>query len=232
MLVNKQLIDILNNYSLLNSMCYFDGTNVLKTRSSDNTIFAEVIVPEFIDTEFAFYDIGQINKLLSEGSEISVKNNTLNIKNENYNIKYRLSNIEKVKERVLNNYRYDEFSMTTIFEFYLNDNNFKKLLNISSKIDNDTCIIKSKNDKTIIIETIKKGTEVTNEFSIEIDVDHVHTDDVFTFMLDRFKFINAKDYKIQVGYRVNNSGVKIPLMKSSAIYNNNINVKYIVVANR
>lgn len=232
MKVNKALIDILNNYSVINTMCYFDGSNILKSRSIDNTIFAEVVVSEFINESFAFYDIGQITRLLNEGSDIKVKNNILHINNEDYEIKYRLSNIEKVKERVFNSYYFDEFDMNVVCELFLSSEQFKKILNISNKIDNDTAKITSIDNSKIRISTVKNGVDVANEFNIDIDVDHAHFEDVFTFSLDRFKFINARDYKIQIGYRINKSGVSIPLMKAIAIYNNDVNVKYIIVANR
>jgi len=232
MKVTQEIIDILKNFNVINPSMYFDGTNILKTKSLDKTVFVEVSIPEFLPDEFAFYDIGSIISMLSKDNDISIKTEKdvkkIIIEAENYNIKYRVSSIELIKERTLNRYNFDDMTIESDFNFYLNKDQLKKLVDISNKIGNDIIRVKSIDNENIIISSYTKK-QAANEFNLNVKCDHIHSNNMYDIVLDKIKLIDASDYKFDIGLRVNSSGVKIPMTKIIANYNSKIAVKYILL---
>lgn len=230
MKITKEVLDILKNFSSINSLAYFDGSNILRTRSED--VFTEVALDSFLDKEFAVADISRVLSLLDKDYDIDIKGSNLIIKNDNYEIKYILANIDAVKDKLKSQIIIDELEIDSEVEFFLSKDNLKKLMSISSKIGNNKLKIYSKDDENINLSTYNSDSSVSDVFDLNIKCPHTHFNNEYIFTLCKINLIDASDYKINIGMRVNKKGTNIKLMKVKASYNNKITNKYIILADK
>jgi hypothetical protein len=81
MKLSESTISALQNFAGINQSLVFKEGSVLKTISPQKTIFAEIIIPESVEKEFAIYDLNQFLSALSlvKTPELNLKEQSLSI---------------------------------------------------------------------------------------------------------------------------------------------------------
>lgn len=81
MKISKQTLDLLKNYSHINSNILIREGNVVSTVSVGNTIFSRAVVEEEFPVEFAIYDLNSLLSLLtlSDDQDVDFGENSLTV---------------------------------------------------------------------------------------------------------------------------------------------------------
>jgi hypothetical protein len=221
-------LNVLSNYAAINENFYYDGNFTLKTKNKTNDLFVECELLDFIGIPFAYYDISQFLKFMKT-ADFTISNEKIVIKNENGIIRFKMSNSDLIKSNVENKYSFDNLIITkSIFSFNVQKKQITEMLRIAASLDCDRLEIYSINNKQICLFTYQERKRDVKNYSLIIDVDHEHNDNVFTMILDRLKLVDASDYQFEVGLRINQSGMEVPLTKIKAFIDK-VEVKYLIV---
>jgi hypothetical protein len=80
MQLSKNTVDVLKNFSTINTALWFKSGNVLRTISPFKTVLAEAVIDEAIPSDFGVYDLHQLLSILSlypDTPEVFVAGNDL-----------------------------------------------------------------------------------------------------------------------------------------------------------
>ena len=85
MILSKETLDILYNFSTINQNIFINKGNVLKTKSIQKTIYAEATIPDAFPKDFAIYNLKQFLSVINtfNGCDITFKDDTKVKVNEN-----------------------------------------------------------------------------------------------------------------------------------------------------
>lgn len=91
MILSKETLDILYNFSTINQNIFINKGNVLKTKSIQKTIFAEAKIPDSFPEEFAIYNLKQFLSVINtfNGCDITFNKDKMIIYSEGkYSVDY------------------------------------------------------------------------------------------------------------------------------------------------
>jgi len=99
MILSKETLDILYNFSTINQNIFINKGNVLKTKSIQRTIFAEATIPDVFPQEFAIYNLKQFLSVINtfNGCDITFKDDKMVIHSAGkYSVDYPYADPETV----------------------------------------------------------------------------------------------------------------------------------------
>lgn len=97
MILSKETLDILYNFSTINQNIFINKGNVLKTKSIQKTIFAEATIPDTFPQEFAIYNLKQFLSVINtfNGCDIYFKEDKMVIHSAGkYSVDYPYADLE------------------------------------------------------------------------------------------------------------------------------------------
>ena len=226
-------IKILQNFLHYNSCFGYDGNHVLKTKDQQSVIFLEVYIPDFIDLPIYTKDLVSILKFITPDTDVTmdVKGgiNYLILKNESGTIRFRLSKEEMIKRDADNPYDFNVINITeSWYNFNLDYNTYKNMMKYAKLLECDIAEVYSIDEHKIGITCYRKDDEDDKRYTIEVERDHVHDENHRSkILLDKFEFVQASDYNIEVGLRQGKRNL-VPITKVKA-FCDNLEMRYIII---
>lgn len=239
MKVNNAYIKILRNISLYNSNLVYEGDKIIKV-NKDNAIFVEAYVPDFIDVPIYTRSVSEILRLIDDDTNISVdmddKGYYIIIDNGIGKVKYKMAKKSIVEKFVNNNRDIDEmFSRCerNIVKFNLSKEKYEELMKVSKMLDTNILQITSENDNVIKLTTYTREYKDDKQYTIDVEVNHVHFDESLRFQLNCVDYVQASDYNIEIGLKnTKTNSATLPLIKATAFMDDKIKVKYLTVGEK
>jgi len=185
----NNLIEVLRNYSIINSSILFKPGNIVSTRSKELNIVSMAKVNVEIPVEFAIYDLNEflgILSILNEPKAEFTKNQVI-LKDDNKTVKYTFTNVDSIISSPYK--RIDISPNDVITQFYFSSSDFDNILKACSILkskdvtiegDSDTGEIniiagnyKDKTSSSYIIGTKNINDEITTNFRRVFNIDNL-----------------------------------------------------------
>jgi hypothetical protein len=194
MKISAATLNILKNFSSINSSIVVEPGSVLKTISAQGNIMATANVAETFDTAFAIYDLGQFLGAVSlfDDPDFEFETSYVKISSGNRSIRYFYSDPSLIKsvgnKQVKLPSRDAEFSLT--------ENQIGSLLKAASVLQVPEVAVKSDGHGKTRIVAVNSKESSSNEFSITVD----HESDTsfsFFYKSENLKLIGG-DYDLAI----------------------------------
>ncbi|QFR55911.1 sliding clamp DNA polymerase [Yersinia phage JC221] len=210
---SKQTIDILKNFSQINSSIMLTKGSFIMTKSLNSVVYAEAQIPDVIDEDVGIYDLNSfLNMLNIVGVESDIQHDIstgeIIIRGDKTKIVERSADpttIAKPKKRL-------EMPVADLV-FQITSNDFEKLIKASRMMKLTNLSVSPINGKLVMTANSK---ESASTFSVEVG--EYEGDNVFNFdmKVDNLLFINS-DYKVEIS------------SKGAAKFSSENGVSYVVV---
>ena len=196
--ISKDTLNILKNFSGINSNLYVKPGSKLVTMSPTKNIMAEVEVDETFDTEFGIWDL---NKLLGVISLFQDPEMAFGVKHmtitgaRGSTVKYYYSD-----PRLLSYPTKSIKKVDAVVEFDLTADDFKELQRAAAVLGNPDLSFVSMNDTVLaIVRDLKDPT--CNVFSLEVGENPEGADFSFNFKMENMKMLDG-DYHVALSKSV------------------------------
>jgi len=210
---SKQTIDILKNFSQINSSIMLTKGSFIMTKTLNSVVYAEAQIPDVIDEDVGIYDLNSFLNMLNVvgvDSEIQhdITTGEIIIRGDKMKIVERSADpttIVKPKKRL-------EMPVADLI-FQITSNDFEKLIKASRMMKLTNLSVSPINGKLVMTANSK---ESASTFSVEVG--DYEGDNVFNFdmKIDNLLFINS-DYKVEIS------------SKGAAKFSSDNGVSYVVV---
>lgn len=210
---SKQTIDILKNFSQINSSIMLTKGSFIMTKSLNSVVYAGAQIPDVIDEDVGIYDLNSfLNMLNIVGVESDIQHDIstgeIIIRGDKTKIVERSADpttIAKPKKRL-------EMPVADLV-FQITSNDFEKLIKASRMMKLTNLSVSPINGKLVMTANSK---ESASTFSVEVG--EYEGDNVFNFdmKVDNLLFINS-DYKVEIS------------SKGAAKFSSENGVSYVVV---
>ena len=198
MKLSKKTIEILKNFSTINSNILVEPGNTIKTISPVKNVMAQATVSETFDCQFGIWDL---NKLLGT---ISLFNDPEFYFEENH-VTIVGSNGTKVtyyysEPKLLTTINKTITMPETVVSFELKNDEFSELQKASSVLQlPDLCLRSS--GSTIELVSMDKKDSTSNNYSVEVGTNDNNEDFEFYFKVENLKLMPG-DYDVEVTEKV------------------------------
>jgi hypothetical protein len=196
--ISKDTLNILKNFSGINSNLYVKAGSKLTTMSPTKNIMAEVTVEETFDTEFGIWDLNKLLGVISlfQDPELQFHDKYLSITGASGStVKYYYSDPKLLSYPTKSIKKVD-----AVVEFDLTADDIRELQRASAVLSNPDLSFVSKDDKVIaIIRDLKDPT--CNTFSIEVGDNTNEADFTFNFKMENIKMLDG-DYHVALSKSV------------------------------
>jgi len=196
--ISKDTLNILKNFSGINSNLYVKPGSKITTMSPTKNIMAEVEVEESFDTEFGIWDLNKLLGVISlfQEPEFAFENKYMTITGaRGSTVKYYYSDPKLLSYPTKSIKKID-----SVVEFDLTADDFKELQRASAVLGNpDLCFI-SEDDKVLaVVKDLKDPT--CNVFSIEVGENKNEAEFSFNFKMENMKMLDG-DYHVALSKSV------------------------------
>lgn len=170
MKLSANFVEVLSNFSTINSGMVFKPGNVLRTMSQNKTILAQAEVEETFEQEFGIYDLNRLLALLSlnkAAPEVEVEESSL--------VFIGLGGKGKIRQRFtdtkLISAPSDKSIKTSAFEveFRLDHDVFKWIFNVSSILKCPHTVVKGEKGKQMTMSAIDVKGEIVDSAQVTLD---------------------------------------------------------------
>ena len=210
---SKQTIDILKNFSQINSSIMLTKGSFIMTKSINSVVYAEAEIADVIDEDVGIYDLNSfLNMLNIVGTDAEITHDIstgeIVIRGDKMKIIERSADattIPKPKKRLV--------MPVADLIFQITANDFEKLIKASRMMKLPDPSVEPIDGKLVITA---KSKESQSTFSVEVG--EYEGDNVFNFdmKIDNMQFINS-DYKVEIS------------SKGAAKFSSDNGVAYVVV---
>jgi len=196
--ISKDTLNILKNFSGINSNLYVKAGSKLTTMSPTKNIMAEVTVEETFDTEFGIWDLNKLLGVISlfQDPELQFHEKYVTITGSSGStVKYYYSDPKLLSYPTKSIKKVD-----AAVEFDLTSDDIRELQRASAVLGNPDLSFVSKDDKVVaIIRDLKDPT--CNTFSIEVGENTNGADFTFNFKMENMKMLDG-DYHVALSKSV------------------------------
>lgn len=196
MKLSKDTLNILKNFSTINSSIYLQKGNLITTKSLDNVIYAEAIIDDVIDADVGIYDVSQFLStvsLFNGDVEIvaNVQDLQAELKGNRSNLKYTLVDPSVIV------YPAKKISFpAACVSFELKKSDLEAIMNAASILGLPEICITNHNGK-LLVKVVDTKDDSANEFSIEVgDYDGSNNFEIY-HAVQNLKMIKT-DYKVMI----------------------------------
>lgn len=197
--LSEDTINILKNFSSINSNIVINGGNVIKTISEAKNIFAKALVEESFPTAFGIYDLGEFLSVLNLFKEpclgFTDQCIVISEKGANTKVRYIPSDPE-----ILTHPKKDIKMPDTAVEFELTKDQIGTIRRAASTLGVEEVVIKGTGDSAIVSVTDTKNPS-SNSFDIEYDSIVLPESTSIVFNINNWKLIPA-DYTVSVSEKL------------------------------
>jgi len=185
MRLSKETLNILKNFSSINSNILIKPGNSISTVSSGKNIYAEATVQESFETEVPIWDLNKFLGVISlfSNPDLEFYDTHVDISNGKSSVRYYYS------EPSLLTVPTRELKMPeTFIKFELDEHNLAEILKASSVLQvSDLKIIAENGTLKIVVDD--SGNDTSNSFSVLIDEEYDGPDYEGTFNVSEIKFL-------------------------------------------
>jgi len=198
--ISNDTLEVLKNFSSINSNILVKEGNTLTTISPVKNIMAEVKVSEHFDTEFGIWDLNKLLGTISlfEDPEFLFEENyvTINSQKNNCSVQYYYS-----EPSLLTTVNKKINMPDSVVDCVLTQSNFNDILKASSVLQVNDIAIRS-NGNTIELVALDKSDKTSNSYSIDIGtLPHGDHDFVFYFKSENLKMMPGS-YDVNITEKV------------------------------
>ena len=198
MKLSKKTIEILKNFSTINSNILVEPGNVIKTISPVKNVMAQATVSETFDTQFGIWDLNKLFGTISlfESPEFFFEKNNVTIVGSNgTKVTYYYS-----EPKLLTTINKTITMPETVVSFELNNDDFSELQKAASVLQlPDLCLRSSGN--IIELVAMDKKDSTSNNYSVEVGTNNENEDFEFYFKVENLKLMPG-DYDVEVTEKV------------------------------
>lgn len=196
--ISKDTLNILKNFSGINSNLYVKPGSKLVTMSPTKNIMAEVEVEETFDTEFGIWDLNKLLGVISlfQDPEMAFGDKFMTITGaRGSTVKYYYSDPKLLSYPTKSIKKVD-----AVVEFDLTADDFKELQRAAAVLGNPDLSFVSKDDAVLaIVRDLKDPT--CNVFSLEVGENPEGSDFSFNFKMENMKMLDG-DYHVALSKSV------------------------------
>ena len=198
--LSQRTLDVLKNFSTINSNILVKPGNKLVTISPVKNVMSEVIVEEDFDIEFGIWDLSKFLGTISLFAKPEFE----------FHDKYVVISEEKKKSEVI--YHYSEPRLLTtvnreinmpesVVDCTITQNILNDILKASSVLQVNDIAIRPNDDRLEIV-ALDKADATSNNYSIELgDLPHGNNDFTFYFKAENLKMLPG-DYDVKITDKV------------------------------
>jgi hypothetical protein len=196
--ISKDTLNILKNFSGINSNLYVKPGSKLVTMSPTKNIMAEVEVDETFDTEFGIWDLNKLLGVISlfQDPEMAFGDKFMTITGaRGSTVKYYYSDPKLLSYPTKSIKKVD-----AVVEFDLTADDFKELQRAAAVLGNPDLSFVSRDDVVLaIVRDLKDPT--CNVFSLEVGENPEGADFSFNFKMENMKMLDG-DYHVALSKSV------------------------------
>ena len=194
MQITKQTIDILKNFSTINSSIIIEEGSKLQTISAMKNILAKAEITDTFEKKFAIYDLTEFLNIATdpsyEGADYDFNETAVNIQKDSAKTKYYYADESTIIAPT------KQITMPDAeIEFVLKSEDLNTILRHASIMSKPDVAIRS-DDNDIIASILDKKDPTSNEFKLNLGDSG---DQVFNmyFKVDNFKIMEG-DYNVKI----------------------------------
>lgn len=227
-----QYIKILRNFLYYNPVLGYDGSKVLRTKSSKSGVIVEADIPDFTDLPIYTKDLTDILKFVTPETEIEEDSegdiNYLVLKSNSGTIRYRLSDTNVVMQQTSKIVSPKKVEFKELYlSFNIDYNQYKNIMHTAKLLECDAIQIYSIDEHKIGMKAVNINDKKSKQFIMEIECEHTHTEQNVYILLENFELVAASDYNINMGVFQNSRGLEVKLVKIKA-FCGNVEVNYMI----
>lgn len=196
--ISKDTLNILKNFSGINSNLYVKAGSKITTMSPTKNIMAEVEVEESFDTEFGIWDLNKLLGVISlfQEPEFTFEDKYLTITGtRGSTVKYYYSD-----PKLLSYPTKSIKKIESAVEFDLTADDFKELQRAAAVLGNpDLCFVSDDEKVMAVVRDLKDPT--CNVFSIEVGENKNEAEFSFNFKMENMKMLDG-DYHVALSKSV------------------------------
>jgi hypothetical protein len=196
--ISKDTLNILKNFSGINSNLYVKAGSKITTMSPTKNIMAEVEVEESFDTEFGIWDLNKLLGVISlfQDPEFIFDDKYMTITGASGSkVKYFYSDPKLLSYPTKSIKKID-----AVVEFDLTSDDFRELSRAGAVLQNpDLCFISDDDAVLAVVKDLKDPT--CNVFSIRVGDNKDQADFSFNFKLENMKMFDG-DYHVALSKNV------------------------------
>ena len=194
----KDTLNILKNFSSINSNLYVKPGSKITTMSPTKNIMAEVEVEESFDTEFGIWDLNKLLGVISlfQEPEFTFEDKYVTITGtRGSTVKYYYSD-----PKLLSYPTKSIKKIESVVEFDLTADDFKELQRAAAVLGNpDLCFVSDDEKVMAVVRDLKDPT--CNVFSIEVGENKNEAEFSFNFKMENMKMLDG-DYHVALSKSV------------------------------
>lgn len=196
--ISKDTLNILKNFSGINSNLYVKAGSKITTMSPTKNIMAEVEIEESFDTEFGIWDLNKLLGVISlfQDPEFIFDDKYMTITGASGSkVKYFYSDPKLLSYPTKSIKKID-----AVVEFDLTSDDFRELSRAGAVLQNpDLCFVSDDDDVLAVVKDLKDPT--CNVFSIRVGDNKDQADFSFNFKLENMKMFDG-DYHVALSKNV------------------------------
>jgi hypothetical protein len=196
--ISKDTLNILKNFSGINSNLYVKPGSKITTMSPTKNIMAEVEVEESFDTEFGIWDLNKLLGVVSlfQDPEFIFDDKYMTITGASGSkVKYFYSDPKLLSYPTKSIKKID-----AVVEFDLTSDDFRELSRAGAVLQNpDLCFVSDNDAVLAVVKDLKDPT--CNVFSIRVGDNKDQADFSFNFKLENMKMFDG-DYRVALSKNV------------------------------
>lgn len=194
MKLSDNTLNILVNFSKINTNIHVQPGNTLKTINSSETVFAVASVPEMFDSTFSFYELNRFlaTHSLFDQPELTFGDSSVLIESGKKSVKYTYSDPETLLYPKVDTIE----TKSSTASFDLTKDQFVSVLKSSLVIGLSHVSFVGKNGK-VSISSMKKNDPLSDSFTLDLDC-ACDKDFECVILIERLESILPADYSISI----------------------------------
>ena len=198
MKLSKKTIEILKNFSTINSNILVEPGNIIKTISPVKNVMAQATVSETFDCQFGIWDLNKLLGTISlfDAPEFYFEENHVTIVGTNgTKVTYYYS-----EPKLLTTINKTITMPETVVSFELKNDDFSELQKASSVLQLPDLCLRSSGNITELVSMDKKDS-TSNNYSVEVGTNDNNEDFEFYFKVENLKLMPG-NYDVEVTEKV------------------------------
>lgn len=197
--ISKRTLDILKNFSTINSGILVNEGNLLTTLSSTKNILAEARVDETFPRQFAIWDLNKFLGTVSlfKDPDFIFDENFVTVKSGGSSVRYYYcaqNLVTSTNKRIT--------MPTAVVEFDLKAKDFAEVMKAASVLQvQHLCVRSSEDGSKIELAVVDKSDTTSNFYSLEVGDNTSGATFEFIFDVDNLKILQG-DYRVSISQKI------------------------------
>lgn len=197
--ISKRTLDILKNFSSINTGLIVAEGNVLTTLSTSKNIFAEAKVDEVFTKQFALWDLGKFLGTVSlfKDPEFVFEDNYVTVKSGASSVRYYYCD-----SRLVTSTSKKITMPKAVVSFELKNKEFSELMKAASVLQAPhLCVRPSEDGSDIVMVALDKADSTSNFYSVVVGKNTTEATYEFIFDAESLKIMPG-DYQVSISEKI------------------------------